>query len=62
VAEKGIPWFTFHPVTAPVDEKSLFRPHAWSSEFAEIVKNSDGIIFFGGPDLLPPYTGRKRIS
>jgi putative glutamine amidotransferase len=51
VEDNRIDWFTFHPVAAEISEKNIFQKNDCTPEFVEIVNNSDGIIFFGGPDI-----------
>jgi len=46
-------WMHFHPVSAEISEQDVFRQNTCSSEFVWIINNSDGIIFFGGPDIPP---------
>ena len=59
VAENGISWFRFHPVSAAISEDDLFRRNACTPEFEKIFAGSDGIIFFGGPDIPPSAYGEK---
>jgi putative glutamine amidotransferase len=59
VAENKLDWFSFHPVSADLNEKNLYRANQATPEFEEILKNSDGIIFFGGPDIPPAIYGEK---
>ncbi|MGB9835964.1 MAG: gamma-glutamyl-gamma-aminobutyrate hydrolase family protein [Candidatus Saccharicenans sp.] len=61
VTENKIDWFAFHPVSAEVNEKNLYQPNPALPEFEEILKNSDGIIFFGGPDI-PPAVYQEKTS
>ena len=57
--ENGLGWLKFHGVPAPISEQDLFRQNACSPEFEEIFKKSDGLIFFGGPDI-PPYIYKEK--
>jgi putative glutamine amidotransferase len=59
VSENGLAWFHFHPVSADISEKALFRTNACTPEFEKIFAGSDGIIFFGGPDIPPSIFGEK---
>jgi len=52
-------WFSFHPVSAELSEQDIFHQNACTPEFVEIIKNSDGIIFFGGPDIPPSIFKEK---
>ena len=59
VAEKKLDGFHFHEISAELSPADLFKPNAASKEFAEIIAKSDGIIFFGGPDIPPVTYGEK---
>lgn len=61
VREKGIDWFRFHTVSADVPEDALFRTNACTPEYERIFRASDGIIFFGGPDI-PPAVFKEKTS
>lgn len=52
-------WFRFHEVSAALAGDSLFRENACTPEYAKIFQGSDGIIFFGGPDIPPAVYGEK---
>jgi putative glutamine amidotransferase len=52
-------WITFHPVSGPLAPNNLFKRNSCSAEFEKIFKESDGIIFFGGPDIPPSLYGEK---
>lgn len=55
----SLDWFTFHPVSAPLSPEVLFGKNACSAEFEELFKSADGVVFFGGPDILPGLYGEK---
>ncbi len=59
VRGNGLDWFRFHEVSAAISEDSLFRENACTAEYEKIFKGSDGIIFFGGPDIPPGVYGEK---
>ncbi|MDH4197576.1 MAG: gamma-glutamyl-gamma-aminobutyrate hydrolase family protein [Candidatus Aminicenantes bacterium] len=59
VQDEGYDWFKFHAVDAPIGPDDLFRRNACTAEFETIVRKSDGVIFFGGPDIPPSVYGRK---
>jgi len=59
VEDNRIDWFSFHPISAPLDEKSIFKSNTWTQELEKIFQDSDGIIFFGGPDIPPGIYGEK---
>lgn len=55
----NVTWLKFHRVSAELSPQSLFRKNACTPEFEAIFKKSDGIIFFGGPDIPPAVYGQK---
>ncbi len=55
----GIDWMSFRAISAELNEKNLFQKNGLTAELEEIFKNSDGIIFFGGPDIPPAIWGSK---
>ncbi|HEK85081.1 MAG: gamma-glutamyl-gamma-aminobutyrate hydrolase family protein [Candidatus Saccharicenans sp.] len=59
VEDNKIDWFTFHPVSAEINQKNVFESNPATKEFEEIIKESDGIIFFGGPDIPPALYQEK---
>ncbi len=59
VKANNLDWFTFHPVSAPLSPEVLFRKNECTEEFEELFKDADGIVFFGGPDILPGLYGKK---
>jgi putative glutamine amidotransferase len=61
VAQNGLDWFKFHVVRAEIGEPGLFKKNACTPEFEQIVKKSDGVIFFGGPDIPPSVFGEKTL-
>ena len=61
VRENGIDWFRFHTVSADIPEDALFRTNPCTPEYERIFRASDGIIFFGGPDI-PPAVFKEKTS
>ena len=61
VRSNNLTWVSFHPVSAEISEQDVFRQNACTPEFVEFIKNSDGIIFFGGPDI-PPSIFKEKTS
>jgi putative glutamine amidotransferase len=53
IRDKNIAWVKFHEVSAEIGLSDLYKPNAGSKEFEEIFRKSDGMIFFGGPDIPP---------
>ena len=61
VREHGIDWFRFHTVSADIPEDALFRTNPCTPDYERIFRASDGIIFFGGPDI-PPAVFKEKTS
>jgi putative glutamine amidotransferase len=53
VAADNLEWFSFYPISGPLAEDSLFGKNSCSTEFERIFDETDGLIFFGGPDVPP---------
>lgn len=60
LSERGIEWLTLRPVEGAVRAGDVFRKNAWTSEFERILAESDGVIFFGGPDIPPSVYGSSQ--
>ncbi|NTU51352.1 MAG: gamma-glutamyl-gamma-aminobutyrate hydrolase family protein [Candidatus Aminicenantes bacterium] len=60
-ADNGLDWLKFHVVTAEIGEPVLFKKNACTPEFEKIVRKTDGVIFFGGPDIPPSVFGEKTL-
>jgi len=61
VAENGLDWITFHPISSPISAETVFQTNACTPEFEKVFDLADGIIFFGGPDI-PPYLYKERTN
>jgi putative glutamine amidotransferase len=59
VAERKLDWFHFHEISAELSPADLYKANAASKDFADIIAKSDGLIFFGGPDIPPVTYGEK---
>jgi putative glutamine amidotransferase len=59
VRNHNLEWITFHPVSGPLSKDTLYQMNSCSAEFERIFKESDGIIFPGGPDIPPSIYGEK---
>lgn len=59
VKTNNLDWFVFHPISTPLSPEILFQKNACTPEFEEIFEQTDGIIFFGGPDIPPLLYGEK---
>lgn len=61
VEESGLDWFKFHVVSAEISEPVLFKKNACTPEFELVLRKTDGVIFFGGPDIPPSVFGEKTL-
>ena len=59
VEDNKIDWLKFHVVSAEIGLADLWKPNAATKEFETIFAKSDGIVFFGGPDIVPAAYGEK---
>jgi len=59
VRENNIDWFKFRELKGDLSMNNIFRKNGCTSEFDEIINNSDGIIFLGGNDIQPQIYGQK---
>jgi putative glutamine amidotransferase len=59
VAENDLSWVHFHAVSAEIGLETLYRTNAATAELREIFDLSDGLLFFGGPDIPPATYGEK---
>jgi putative glutamine amidotransferase len=59
VRENNLDWFRFHAVSAEISEPAIYKRNACTPEFEAILKKTDGVIFFGGPDIPPVVYHRK---
>lgn len=60
-AENNIDWLKFHCLSEELNKNIIFQKNQLSSEFENIFKKSDGIIFFGGADI-PPYIYKEKTD
>jgi putative glutamine amidotransferase len=60
-AENNIEWLKFHCLSGKLNKNIIFQKNQLSSEFENIFKKSDGIIFFGGADI-PPYIYNEKTN
>lgn len=61
VKANRLDWLSFDPISAPLSGETLFRENACTSEFKQLFRRVDGIIFFGGPDI-PPSLYKEKTS
>ncbi len=61
VEKNKIDWIKFHKITGELNKESLYTQNAFSQDFQEIYRKSDGIVFTGGADI-PPYVYGEQTS
>lgn len=61
VKDNKLDWVKFHKLRAELSRNNLFEKNPLSAEFEEIFKKSDGVIFFGGPDI-PPQIFKEKTN
>ena len=59
VKDNSLRWIKFHKISGELSKDTLFENNPCSSEFEQIFRKSDGIIFFGGADIPPSIYGEK---
>ncbi len=59
VQDNKLDWIKFHVVSAEIGLADIYKPNAATKEFETIFAKSDGVIFFGGPDIVPAAYGEK---
>ena len=59
VLDRKLDWIHFHEIAADIGPSDLYKANAASKEFETIFAKSDGMIFFGGPDIPPAAYGEK---
>ncbi len=59
VRDNSLEWFTFKAFSAEIGPENIFKTNDLTGELAEIFRQSDGIIFFGGPDIPPAVWGER---
>ena len=57
VKDKGLSWIHFHALTAEIGPETLYKSGPVSEELRRIFDLSDGVVFFGGPDIVPSLYG-----
>ncbi|MGM0498182.1 MAG: gamma-glutamyl-gamma-aminobutyrate hydrolase family protein [Bacteroidota bacterium] len=53
--------FSLHRIEDTLSKNELFTNNSLTDDFEKIFNNSEGIIFFGGPDL-PPSTYKEKTN
>jgi len=57
--ENNYPFIHLKEIDGNLNETNIFQKNSCSDGFYTIFKESDGIIFFGGPDFPPSIYGQK---
>lgn len=61
VQERHLDWIKFHAVTAAISETELFRKNECTPDIEAILKQADGVIFFGGSDIPASIFHQKTL-
>ncbi len=61
VTKNKLNWVKFRKVTGDVSIRELFAENVWTSQFKQIFKETDGIIFTGGMDIPPAIYGEESL-
>jgi putative glutamine amidotransferase len=59
ITEKGLNWLRLHPISAPIQAETVFKNNDLTPEFEKLFDQTDGVIFFGGPDIPPSFYKEK---
>ncbi|MDD8026257.1 MAG: gamma-glutamyl-gamma-aminobutyrate hydrolase family protein [Acidobacteriota bacterium] len=59
VKDNGLDWIHFHTIQGEIGLDSLYKKNAASAELERIFDLSSGVIFFGGPDIVPAAYGEE---
>jgi putative glutamine amidotransferase len=59
IKEEQIANISLLGIGSVLSDKEIFGQNQWTSTFTEIFENSEGILFFGGPDLPPATYGQE---
>ncbi|MCX6561084.1 MAG: gamma-glutamyl-gamma-aminobutyrate hydrolase family protein [Candidatus Aminicenantes bacterium] len=59
VKDNNLDWIHFHTIQADIGLDSLYKKNAASAELEKIFDLSSGIVFNGGPDIVPAAYGEE---
>lgn len=59
VRDNGLDWIHFHTIRGEIGLDTLYKSNAVSAELERIFDLSDGVLFFGGPDIVPAAYGEE---
>jgi putative glutamine amidotransferase len=54
-----ISWIKFQKISGDLNPDQIFQKNPQTSDFKRIFRESDGIVFFGGPDIPPSIYAKK---
>jgi len=57
VENRNLDYIKFHMISGRLGPDNLYRQNECTEDFKKIFRQSDGIIFFGGPDIPPVVYG-----
>ncbi|HLN74311.1 MAG TPA: gamma-glutamyl-gamma-aminobutyrate hydrolase family protein [Prolixibacteraceae bacterium] len=61
IHQPGMSRFHLQEVQGREDTATVYTLNGWSKIFQELFDHSDGIFFFGGPDIQPELYGQKNL-
>lgn len=61
LAREHIDWITLHPVRCPLAADDMYRDNACVPVFRDLVAQSSGAVFNGGPDIPPRFYGEPTL-
>lgn len=59
VKDNNLSWIHFHTIQSDVGLDTLYKKNTVSAELEKIFSLSNGVIFFGGPDIVPAAYGEE---
>jgi len=59
VLNNNLDWIHFHTIRGDIGLDTLYKSNAVSAELERIFDLSDGVLFFGGPDIVPAAYGEE---
>ena len=62
VRDNKLDWIKFHTVSADLGPETIFKKNAASAELETIFSLSSGVIFFGGPDIVPSLRRKDGVA
>jgi putative glutamine amidotransferase len=59
VKDNGLDWIHFHTIQGEIGLDTIYKKNGLSAELEKIFGLSDGVLFFGGPDIVPAAYGEE---